>query len=76
MCIGHLFEIKIKKEKFGVINTNFLLIIKRKSIIAVEIDYEKNPMFTKVCKKRESLLTLEILLLIIANPVWQLPIER
>lgn len=40
------------------------------------LDYEELEMFTKVCKKRESLLTLEILLLIIANSAWQLPVER
>ena len=40
------------------------------------LGYEELEMFTKVCKKRESSLTLEILLLIIANSAWQISVER
>ena len=51
------------------------LIIKNRIIIDAE-NYEELEMFTKVCKKRESLLTSEILLLIIAISTWQLSIEK
>ena len=51
-------------------------LIKMNNYLEVQPNYEDFLMFSKEMKKRESLLTLEILLLIIANSAWQLPVER
>ena len=48
----------------------------RIAVAGVYYYYEELEMFSKVYKKRESLLTLEILLLIIANSAWQLSVEK